>query len=48
MSSSALYPAHFADCVLEHCVLLEEVVYRHFVYSVVVHRALEEEAQEAL
>ncbi len=43
-----LVAAHFTDGVLEHCVLLEEVVYRHFVYSVVVHRALEEEAQEAL
>ena len=43
-----LVAAHFTDGVLEHCVLLEEVVYGHFVYSVVVHRALEEEAQEAL
>ena len=40
--------AHFADCVLEHGVLLEEVVDGHFAFGVVVHRALEEEAQEAL
>jgi len=39
---------HFADSVLQHGVLLEEVVYGNFVLSVVVHRALEEEAQEAL
>ena len=39
---------HFAQSVLEHYILLEQVVNRHFVLSVVVHRALEEEAQEAL
>lgn len=40
--------AHFADGVLEHDVLLEEVVDSFFALGVVVHRALEEEAQEAL
>ena len=39
---------HFADSVFQHYVLLEEVVYGYFVFGVVVHRALEEEAQEAL
>lgn len=40
--------AHFSDCVLEHYILLEEVIYRHFVLGVVVHRALEIEAEETL
>ena len=40
--------AHFADCVFEHDILLEEVVDGNFTLSVVVHRALEEEAEEAL
>ena len=40
--------AHFADSVFEHYVLLEEVVYGHFTLGVVVHRALEEEREEAL
>lgn len=40
--------AHFADGVLEHNVLLEQVVDSLFALGVVVHRALEEEAQEAL
>ena len=40
--------AHFADGVFEHYVLLEEVVYGHFTLGVVVHRALEEEREEAL
>ena len=44
----SLVTAHFADSVLQHCVLLEEVVYGYFVLGVIVHRALEEEAQEAL
>ena len=39
---------HFAQSVLEHYILLEQVVNRYFVLSIVVHRALEEEAQEAL
>lgn len=43
-----LVTAHFADGVLEHGVLLEEVVYGNFTLGVVVHGALEEEAQEAL
>ena len=43
-----LVTAHFADSVLEHHILLEEVVYGHLVFGVVVHGALEEEAQEAL
>ena len=40
--------AHFADGVFEHDVLLEQVVDSFFALGVVVHRALEEEAQEAL
>ena len=40
--------AHFADGVLKHHVLLEEVVDGHLALCVVMHRALEEEAQEAL
>jgi len=43
-----LIATHFADSVLKHHILLEEVVYRHFVLCIVVHGALEEEAQEAL
>ena len=35
----SLVAAHLADGVLEHNILLEEVVHRHFVLSVVVHRA---------
>ena len=44
----SLVAAHLADGVLEHDVLLEEVVYGHLVDGVVVLRALEEEAEEAL
>ena len=40
--------AHFADSVFEHDILLEKVVDRNFTFGVVVHRALEEEAEEAL
>ena len=40
--------AHFAQCVFEHDILLEEVVDGHFSLRIVVHRAFEEEAQEAL
>ncbi len=40
--------SHFANRVLKHDILLEEVVDRNFVLGVVVHRALEEEAQEVL
>lgn len=40
--------SHLADGVLQHHILLEEVVDRYLVLGVVVHRALEEEAQEAL
>ncbi len=43
-----LVTAHLADGVLEHYILLEQVVNGDFVLGVVVHRALEEEAQEAL
>ncbi len=44
----SLITTHLADGVLEHGVLLEEVVDGHFTLGVVVHGALEEEAQEAL
>ncbi len=43
-----LIATHLADSVLEHGVLLEEVVDGNLVLGVVVHRALEEEAQETL
>ena len=43
-----LIATHLTDSVLEHHVLLEEVVNGNLVLGVVVHRALEEEAQEAL
>ena len=43
-----LVAAHLGDGVLEHNILLEEVVHGNFVLGVVVHRALEEEAEEAL
>ena len=39
---------HYADCVFEHHILLEKVVYRHLIFRIVVHRALEEEAEESL
>ena len=39
---------HFAECVFENSILLEEVVNGNFTLSVVVHWALEEEAEEAL
>lgn len=44
----SLVTAHLADGVLEHNILFEEVVYGYLVNCVVVLRALEEEAQEAL
>ncbi len=44
----SLIATHFADSVLQHGVLLEEMVDRNFTLGVVVHRALEEEAEEAL
>ena len=44
----SLVAAHLADGVLEHDILLEEVVHWHLTLGVVVHRALEEEAEEAL
>lgn len=43
-----LIATHFANGILQHDVLLEEVIYRNFVLCIVVHRALEEETQEAL
>ena len=44
----SLIAAHLADGVLEHYILLEEVVDGNFTLGVVVHRALEEEAEETL
>ncbi len=44
----SLVAAHLADGILEHHILLEEVVDGHLIFSVVMLRALEEEAQEAL
>ena len=43
-----LVSAHFANSILEHCVLLEEVVHRHFTLGVIVHWTLQIEAQEVL
>ncbi len=40
--------SHFTDSVFEHHILLEKMVYRNLVLCVVMHRALEIEAQEAL
>ena len=40
--------SHFANGVLQHGILLEEVVHGNFAFKIVMHRALEEEAQEAL
>ena len=40
--------AHLADGVLQHDILLEQVVNGNLVLGVIMHRALEEEAQEAL
>ena len=40
--------AHLADGVAKHGVLLVEVVDRFLVLGVVVHRTLQEEAEEAL
>ncbi len=44
----SLIAAHLADGVLEHYVLLEEMVDGHLILCIVVLRTLEEEAQEAL
>lgn len=44
----SLVTAHLADGVLQHGVLLVEVVHSLFTLSVIVHWRLEEEAQEAL
>ena len=44
----SLITSHLADSVLEHDVLVEEVVYSLLALSIIVHRTLEEETQEAL
>ena len=44
----SLVATHFADSIFQHYILLEEMVDGHFVLCIVVHRALEEEAEEAL
>ena len=44
----SLVATHFADSVLQHSVLLEEVVHRFLALCVVVHRSLEVEAEETL
>ena len=44
----SLVASHFADGVLQHGVLLVEVVDGFLALGVVVHRRLEEEAEEAL
>ena len=44
----SLITTHLTDSVLQHNILLEQVVHRNFTLCVVMHRALQEEAQEAL
>ena len=44
----SLVTAHFADSILQDDILLEEMVDRHLALSIVMHRALQEEAEEAL
>ncbi len=44
----SLIAAHLTDGVLEHYILLEQVVNGYLVLSIVMHRALKEEAQESL
>ena len=44
----SLIATHLADSVLEHYILLEQVVNGDLILCVIVHRALQEEAQEAL
>ena len=44
----SLIASHFADSILQHGVLLEEVVDRFLALGVVVHRSLEEEREETL
>ena len=44
----SLITAHFTDCVLEHYILLEQVIDGYFVLCVVMHRALQEETEESL
>ena len=44
----SLITTHLADSVLEHYILLEQVVNGDLTLCVIVHRALQEEAQEAL
>ena len=39
---------HLTDGILQHYILLEKMVDRHFILCLVVHRAFEEEAQETL
>ena len=44
----SLVSSHLTNSVFQHCVLLIEMVDSLFSLSVVVHRSLEEEAEEAL
>ena len=44
----SLITAHYADSVFEHYILLEKVIHRNLVLCVIMHRALEEEAEESL
>ena len=44
----SLVATHLAEGVLQHHILLEEVVDRYLTLCIVVHRALQEEAQETL
>ena len=43
-----LIPTHFTDGILQHRILLEEVVDRLLTLRVVMHRSLEEEGEETL
>ena len=40
--------AHFPKGILQHHILLEEMIDRNFMLCIVVHRTLEEETQETL
>ena len=44
----SLITSHFANDILQHCILLIKVVNGFLTRSIVVHRSLEEEAEEAL
>mgnify|MGYP001125850602 CR=1 FL=1 len=40
--------SHLAQSILQHDILLEQMIYRNFTLCIIMHRALQEEAQETL